>query len=226
MHFFRKLFPGGPNEEESKQASEEEEEDIEMQSKANTHQPPSYHGRLMVTTRHSPEDDPSSDKQFTLKAVKLNSKTKKFMQFIGATPSSNDEETGVSGSEVCSVGGVSPNLLVVRYLHWAFRSTFAAVFLSAACMFLGLTLMFALILWILGRDDPVCIGGVDFESDYFVDAFGLSWTTFSTVGYGLVYSGISADEANVRRCTWVTIVVSVEAFVGILFSSMYVLLYF
>jgi hypothetical protein len=34
-----------------------------------------------------------------------------------------------------------------------------------------------------------------------------------------VYSGTSADEKNVQRCTGVTIVVTLEAFVGILFAS-------
>jgi len=36
----------------------------------------------------------------------------------------------------------------------------------------------------------------------------------------LVYSGISADEPNVKKCTGITIVVTAEAFVGVLFASM------
>mmetsp|Transcript_2815 Transcript_2815/g.7892 ORF Transcript_2815/g.7892 Transcript_2815/m.7892 type:complete len:796 (-) Transcript_2815:184-2571(-) len=113
----------------------------------------------------------------------------------------------------------NPNQVVMNYLHWSFRSSFAAVFLSAGVAFMGLTLFFAAILWALGQPHPTCIGGVDFENDYFTDAFVLSWTTFSTVGYGLIYSGISADEPDVHQCTGITIVVTIEAFVGVLFAS-------
>jgi hypothetical protein len=43
-------------------------------------------------------------------------------------------------------------------------------------------MMFAAWIWALGRKEPGCIGGVDFETDTsYVDAFILSWTTFSTV---------------------------------------------
>lgn len=56
-----------------------------------------------------------------------------------------------------------------------------AVFLSAAVAFITLTIIFALFIWALGRANPDCIGGVDFDSDYFTDAYALSWTTFSTV---------------------------------------------
>jgi hypothetical protein len=70
---------------------------------------------------------------------------------------------------------------VIKYLHWTFRSSFMAVFLSAAVAFIVLTIIFALFIWGLGRANPTCIGGVDFESDYFTDAYALSWTTFSTV---------------------------------------------
>jgi hypothetical protein len=44
-------------------------------------------------------------------------------------------------------------------------------------------------------------------------------TTFSTVGYGLVYSGISADKPDVLECTGITIIVALEAFIGVLFGS-------
>lgn len=63
------------------------------------------------------------------------------------------------------------------------------------------------------------MGGVDFETDYFMDAFALSWTTFSTVGYGVVYSGTSANQPKIDECTGLTIVVTLEAFIGVLFGS-------
>ena len=79
------------------------------------------------------------------------------------------------------------NNRVIAYLHWSFRSSFAAVFVSAALGFLALTMFFALIIWALGIADPSCIGGVDFTTDYFTDAYALSWTTFSTVSVKEVY---------------------------------------
>ena len=39
------------------------------------------------------------------------------------------------------------------------------------------------------------------------------------MGYGLIYSGISADEPDIRKCTGMTIVVTLEAFVGVLYAA-------
>ena len=53
-----------------------------------------------------------------------------------------------------------------------------------------------------------------------MDAYALSWTTFSTVGYGLVYPSTSATvENNVRQCTVVTLFATLESFIGMLFAS-------
>jgi hypothetical protein len=129
----------------------------------------------------------------------------------------------------CWCCGIAPNKMVMKYLHWSFRRSFLAVFLSAAVCFLFLTFLFAIPLYLISRRHPTCIGGPDSGSDSydghdsggsFIDAYELSWTTFSTVGYGLVYSGISSTESDVRKCTGITIVVTLEAFVGMLFASM------
>ena len=79
-------------------------------------------------------------------------------------------------------------------------------------------MFFAAIIFWIGAFKPECIGGVDFTSRYFLDAYALSWTTFSTVGYGLVYPAISTEEStgNIRRCTSITIVTTLEAFVGVI----------
>lgn len=108
--------------------------------------------------------------------------------------------------------------LLVRYFHWAFRSPFATVILSGALVYLLLAFIFALLLYLLGHRHPTCIE--NWNKGSFMDAFTLSWTTFSTVGYGIVYSGISTDEPKQHLCTGITIVVTVEAFVGVLFASM------
>lgn len=96
--------------------------------------------------------------------------------------------------------------------------------MTAAAGFFFLTTLFAVFIWIEALYQPECIGGAEGQSsvDYFSDAFILSWTTFSTVGYGLIYSGISADSGidDIRKCTGITILVSLEAFVGVLFAGM------
>ncbi|KAL7565771.1 hypothetical protein ACA910_010209 [Epithemia clementina (nom. ined.)] len=116
--------------------------------------------------------------------------------------------------------GCNFNSLVVRYLLWSFRSSFGAVFLSAIVGFLALTLIFAAMLHGLAHYHPKCIGGVDYYNEpYFTDAFVLSWTTFSTVGYGVISSGTSANEPDIRNCTGITIVATLEAFVGILYAA-------
>jgi hypothetical protein len=102
------------------------------------------------------------------------------------------------------------------------------VFLSAAIWFFALTMLFAVALFCLGRSHPSCIDGPtdDDSAAYgakfltFVDAYSLSWTTFSTVGYGVISAATSATTPDVRRCTGITIVVSLESFVGNLFACM------
>jgi hypothetical protein len=88
------------------------------------------------------------------------------------------------------------------------------------------------------------VNGQNFGNAFFegcMDAFALSWTTFSTVvccrersrhstlvstpqrlhsmvqGYGLVFPGTGATVvSNINHCTGVTLVASVETLVGIL----------
>ena len=57
------------------------------------------------------------------------------------------------------------------------------VFGTAAIGWLGLIFIFAFFYWIIGSIQGHCIGGVVFENSTapFVDAYQLSWTTFSTV---------------------------------------------
>lgn len=91
-----------------------------------------------------------------------------------------DDERG------CGCLGLKPNRIVVSYLFWAFRSSFLALFLSAAVWFFMFTLGFAAMIYIAGRNKPECIhvGGYNFDEEggpYFLDAYALSWTTFSTV---------------------------------------------
>jgi hypothetical protein len=71
---------------------------------------------------------------------------------------------------------VHPNR-IVNFLHLAFRRSFLALFLFAAFSYWFITLIFAVVIYILGTRHPNCIGGVDFEEDSsgFADAYALSW---------------------------------------------------
>lgn len=69
------------------------------------------------------------------------------------------------------------------FLHWSFRSSFALVFGAGALAWFAMTFFFAFIIWIIGSVQGQCIGGVVFENSTspFMDAYQMSWTTFSTV---------------------------------------------
>ncbi|CAB9499706.1 expressed unknown protein [Seminavis robusta] len=55
---------------------------------------------------------------------------------------------------------------------------------------------------------------------YFIDAYSLSWTTFSTVGYGLVHPAVRTESDDIQlSCSFLTTISALEAFVGVLFAS-------
>ncbi|CAB9512074.1 expressed unknown protein [Seminavis robusta] len=118
--------------------------------------------------------------------------------------------------------GSSSERFMSAFLHWAFRSPFVVVFGTAAIGWIAMTFLFAFVIWVIGAFKPHCIGGVDFalSPGRFMDAYQLSWTTFSTVGYGLIYPATSANHHNIKNCTEITILATFESFVGVLFSSL------
>jgi hypothetical protein len=98
---------------------------------------------------------------------------------------------GLIGSSRAKAGtavGINPNQKLALYLHWMFRVNFIFLFGVMCIMFFALVILFSGFITIAGRFDSQCvrIGGQDFDSQNtaFADAFTLSWTTFSTVGYG------------------------------------------
>jgi hypothetical protein len=78
--------------------------------------------------------------------------------------------------------GFSAEKMVTSYLFWAFRSSFLAVLVSAAVWFGWITFSFGGVLFALARLHPNCmsVAGENF-SGQFMDAYSLSWTTFTTV---------------------------------------------
>jgi hypothetical protein len=79
-----------------------------------------------------------------------------------------------------------PRFHILReYLYWCLRKSFLAVIMTESCLFLTWTWLFAVAYYILAQFNPECIlgpEGVNFEEGNMglIDAFTLSWTTFST----------------------------------------------
>lgn len=119
--------------------------------------------------------------------------------------------------------GITHNQRLAQYLHWMFRVNFAFLFALSCLVFFALTLIFAGFIMAAGRIDAKCvqIGGapIGMNSAAFVDAFALSWTTFSTVGYGSTYPSLGWQNNSPSNCVFITAICSFEAFIGVLYSG-------
>lgn len=104
-----------------------------------------------------------------------------------------------------------PSKLLYRYISWTFYSSFLNVFFSFLFIFVVMCLIFGGFLLDAGNKAPECIvvSGEEFGTNpdtKFYDAFALSWTTFTTVGYGNIYTatGTDFDSISHGRCSWVS----------------------
>ena len=119
--------------------------------------------------------------------------------------------------------GINPNQKLALYLHWMFRVNFVLLFSVMCLMFFALVIIFAAFITIAGRLDEDCvqIGGVPFAQagTPFADAFALSWTTFSTVGYGSTYPALGYQNSSPTNCFFINFICSLESLVGVLYSG-------
>ena len=111
---------------------------------------------------------------------------------------------------------------MTRYLNWSFRTTFAALVFQLMISFWIITTFFAGLFTLAAHFQPNCIlvQGQKFEyqgTESFLDLFQLSWTTFSTVGYGLVYPNVAVPTRG--GCYAINILAALEAFTGILYAA-------
>jgi len=122
---------------------------------------------------------------------------------------------------------VNPGPLTT-YLIWSLRSNVAIVLISEAFAFWALTCLFALFIYLGASYEPYCLRFSPDERDFeeagshFIDAYQLSWTTFSTVGYGLVHPQVQpVEDESVAfvKCAFMKLILSLESFVGVLFAS-------
>jgi hypothetical protein len=80
-----------------------------------------------------------------------------------------------------------------NYFHWTFRSSFVAVIISACFFYYFWTYLFAILIYGVMRTFPDCVVGSE-KNSYFTDAYHLSWTTLSTVGYGLIGPAVGVQS--------------------------------
>eukprot|EP00977_Amphora_coffeiformis_P004672 scaffold1001_cov169-Amphora_coffeaeformis.AAC.19 len=111
---------------------------------------------------------------------------------------------------------------VSEYLRWTFTKSFAHVMLATFLQFLFLCTLFAVFIYVVDLEQPQCITGATRSSKnhiVFGDAYQLSWTTLSTVGYGVIFPSLAeVDEAD-TRCLGLNILMAIEAFIGVLFGG-------
>lgn len=120
-----------------------------------------------------------------------------------------------------------PSTLLYRYIDWTFSASFTSVFVTFLFAYIVLCLIFGGLLQVAGEHQPNCIvaSGEPFDHDghtAFSDAFALSWTTFTTVGYGMTYTSTNSDFNGTKpvECSWVVFLCTSEAFLGLLFAGM------
>lgn len=152
----------------------------------------------------------------------------RYLKWFGISPGTGgiyDDSRGGEISTGFKICGLSPNNMVVNYLNWSFRGSFFQVLFTAAVGFFGWTIFFAILMFWSGRNKVDCltVNGYYFNgtASDFADAYALSWTTFSTVGYGLVYPSTSTSHRDSSRsdCAPIQMLCTLESFVGILFAS-------
>lgn len=118
----------------------------------------------------------------------------------------------------------NPSVASMKYVNWTFTVSSTILFLHILFFYLLFTFFFALLLLWAGTAYPKCVivdGNPLSESPHaLADSFALSWTTFSTVGYGMTYGGISSQQPDHGRCTSVIMILTTEALVGLLYSGM------
>lgn len=112
---------------------------------------------------------------------------------------------------------------MAKYLHWMFRVNFFFLFTLSCVVFFAFTLFFAGLIFLAGYLDPQCVrvgnGYFQLSASAFGDAFTLSWTTFSTVGYGSTYPALGHENDSPSNCIFITAISSLESFIGVLYSG-------
>jgi hypothetical protein len=119
----------------------------------------------------------------------------------------------------------SPWAPFVLYINWTFKASFLTVFLSFLAIFMFLIFTFGGFIKLAGDARPECIISAGEEFGYnpstkLADGFQLSWTTFTTVGYGAVYTATGTNHDQQGQCSFIVFLCTVESFLGLLYAGM------
>lgn len=116
-------------------------------------------------------------------------------------------------------------------MYKIFEMDYLSLFLVFTMTFYILTIIFSILIVLIGLGLGKCIqvGDADFNQlrtngfgAMFSGAFALSWTTFSTVGYGNTWPSLSDeidDDEGFMGCTFFNLFLIFEAFLGVCFSG-------
>ena len=107
------------------------------------------------------------------------------------------------------------NECVYNLLEWTFTTSFQMLMFMFVVTYTSWVIFFAYLIWLSTSVNPQCISS---NKHYWQDAFALSWTTFSTVGYGHVYPTL-AEKGQADECGFIISLTAIEAYVGILYVS-------
>lgn len=112
--------------------------------------------------------------------------------------------------------------LLIDYLNWSFETSFTRYLISALALYLLIIAFFAFLLILAvahgasGATEKICYENLmigDTFHEMYASAFTLSWTTFSTVGYGQIYPKVTAE------CGLSNFFTSIESFFGVLYAG-------
>lgn len=123
----------------------------------------------------------------------------------------------------------SGSRLINDIVYWSFTSSFWKFAVASIFSFFALCVIFALLVLACVARAPDCLSpsleGLPF-TEQMNDAIHLSWTTFTTVGYGLIAPATGGHEPFLNdadffdeegRCLLVNFLLSFESLIGVLF---------
>jgi hypothetical protein len=126
-------------------------------------------------------------------------------------------------SQASSSSSPGRHFNLAMYLHWMFRVNFGVLFSIMCAMFFTLVILFSAFIAAAGTIDKKCVrvGGAAFgeQGTGFADAFSLSWTTFSTVGYGSTYPALGYQNDSPTNCFFINFICSLESLIGVLYAG-------
>jgi len=103
------------------------------------------------------------------------------------------------------------NIAIIQGFEWMFQSSFFILIIVFTLWYCLLVFFFAFLMYLVSP--AVCIST---EDSSIGNTLALSWTTFSTVGYGHIYPNIV--EGN-NSCHTTRIICAIEAFMGVIFAG-------